>query len=153
MELIPYKQFGKLRLKQFAPPAEILEAPDCECEWMGGYWKSESIAQTQTHMERHEDTPKETGGLEVDFSDTPESAALAILDAIRLPLRHGMTLREVRSVLGVPETVDVFVADRKSYNFTIGTQYPYRVSATVHETDGLIFVTVIRKDVLRRCDG
>jgi len=54
-------------------------------------------------MSRHDDTPEETGGLEVDFSELPESAVPAIFDAIQLPLRRGMSFEEVRSVLGEPE--------------------------------------------------
>ena len=150
MELISYKQFSKLRLKRFVPAdADILEAGDFE--WMGGFWISECLRFT--HMSRHEDTPRETGGLEVDFSEITGHAASAIFEAIRLPLRRGMTLREMRSIMGDPDDVDVFVADRKSYNFTVGLQYPYYVSATVHKTDGLIHVTVIRKDVLSKCDA
>src|SRR5688500_17872882 len=113
MELIPYEQFAKLRFKQFAPPgAKIIELD--ATEWMGGFWIDEGIGLTS--MRRHEDTPDETGGLEVDFSELSESAALAIFYATRLPLRPGMTLHEVRSVLGEPEHTDVFVADRKSYD-------------------------------------
>jgi hypothetical protein len=150
MELISYKHFAKLRMKQFAPPnVEVIELDGCE--WMGGFWINEGIGLT--HISRHEYTPKEAGGLEVAFSELPESVTLAILDAIGLPLRPGMTLKQVRSVLGNPEHTDVFVADRKSYAFTVGSQYPYHVSATVHKTNGLIWVTVIRKDVLSRCDA
>jgi hypothetical protein len=150
MELIPYEQFGRLRLKQFVPPdAEIIE--DEGYEWMGGFWINEGIGFTS--MSRHEDTPTETGGLEVDFSELPEGAASAIFGAIHLPFRRGMTLEEVHSILGESEHTHVFVADRKTYDFTVGSRYPYYVSVTVHETDGLIYVAVIRKDVLSKCDA
>jgi hypothetical protein len=150
MELISYEEFGRLRMKQFVPrDAEVIEAD--ACEWMGGFWINEGIGLTS--MSRHEDTPSETGGLEVDFSELPESAVAAIFDAIHLPLRPGMTLEEVRSVLGAPEQTHVFVADRKSYDFTVGSQYMYHVSATVHDANGLIDVVVIRKDVLSKCDA
>lgn len=149
MELIPYEQFGRLRLKQFVPVGtEVLEADGYE--WMGGFWINEGIGFTS--MSRHEDTPHETGGLEVAFSELPESAASAIFNAIHLPLHRGMSLKEIQSVLGEPEETHVFVADRKTYDFTVGSRQRYHVSTTVHDEDGLIDVVVIRKDVLSKCD-
>ena len=150
MELIPYEQFSRLRMKQFAP-AHIEVSEGDGFEWMGGFWIYEGIGFTG--VARHEDTPDEAGGLAVDFRELPKSATSAIFDAIHLSLRQGMTLEEVRSALGEPEHTDVFVADRKSYDFTVGSRNPYHVSATVHETDGLIYVAVIRKDVLSKCDA
>lgn len=150
MELIPYPQFSRLRMKQFAPAdAEVSETDGHE--WMGGFWIHEGIGFTG--ISRHEDTPDEAGGLAVAFRELPESAVLAIFDAIHLSLRPGMTLEAICSVLGEPGHVDVFVADRKSYDFVVGSRYPYYVSATVHESDGLIYVAVIRKDVLSKCDA
>jgi len=150
MELIPYEDFSRLRMKQFAPAGiEVSEGDGYE--WMGGFWIHEGIGFTG--VARHEDTPDEAGGLAVDFRELPESATLAIFDAIHLPLRPGMTLEEVCSVLGEPEHTHVFVADRKSYDFTVGSHFPYHVSATVHDTHGLIYVVVIRKDVLSKCDA
>ena len=150
MELISYEQFGKLRLKQFAPPeAEVFESDGYE--WMGGFWINEGTGFTS--MSRHEDTPEETGGLEVDLLEFPESAVSAIFEAIQLPLRRGMSFEEVRSVLGEPEKTHVFVADRKTYEFTVGSQQRYYVSATLDDADGLIYVEVIRKDVLSKCDA
>ena len=150
MELILYEDFAKLRMKQLAPGKEVHESDGWE--WMGGFWINEGIFGF-TSVSRHEDTPDEAGGLEVAFGELPESATLAIFDAIHLPLRQGMTLQEVRSVLGEPEQTHVFVADRKTYDFTVGSRHPYYVSATVHDSDGLIYVAVIRKDVLSRCSN
>jgi hypothetical protein len=117
----------------------------------GGFWINEGIGFTS--VSRHEDTPDEAGGLVVDFSELSESAAQAIFDAIKLPLQPGMTLKQVRSLLGEPEHTDTFVADRKTYGFTIGSRYPYYVSTTVHKLDGLIYVAVIRKDVLSKINN
>jgi len=149
MELISYEDFSRLRMKQFAP-ADMEVSEGDGYEWMGGFWIHEGVGFTG--VARHEDTPDEAGGLEVDIRELPESATLAIFAAIHLPLRPRMTLDEVRSIVGEPERTNVFVADRKSYNFTVGSRYPYHVSATVHDTDGLIYVVVIRKDVLSKCD-
>ena len=61
-----------------------------------------------------------------------------------------MTIEQVCAVLGEPEKIHEFTEDRKTYDFTVGSVFPYHVSATVHEGNGLIYVTVIRKDVLAR---
>ena len=151
MELITYNEFAKLRMKQLVPAdTEVIETHGWE--WMGGFWINEGF-RFCTSLSRHVDTPDEAGGLEIDFRDLPQSLVLGICDKIHLPLRPGMNLEEVLSILGQPEQTYTFVADRKTYDFTVGSQYPYHVSATVHETDGLIYVTVIRKDVLSRCDA
>jgi hypothetical protein len=151
MELITYKEFAELRMKQLAPAGtEIYETDGWE--WMGGFWVNEGI-HGFTSLSRHEDTPDEAGGLEIDFRDLSPSDVVTIFDRIHLPLRPGMALEEVVTVLGKPEQIHTFVADRKSYDFSVGSLHPYRVSATVHDTDGLIYVSVIRKDVLSKCDG
>src|ERR1044071_3940898 len=86
MEIIPYEQFARLRLNQLVPP-DIKIAEANNWEWMGGIWVNEGIGFTS--MSRYEDTPNETGGLEVDFSELPQDAARAIFAAIHLPLRRG----------------------------------------------------------------
>jgi hypothetical protein len=151
MDLISYQEFARLRAAQFLPDGTPVYQND-GYEWMGGFWINEGI-RGFTSVSRHEDMPDEAGGLEIDFSDLPQSAILSMLDTIHLPLRPGMTLQEVQSFLGEPEHTDVFVADRKSYDFTVGSRFAYHVSTTIHEKDGLIHVAVIRKDVLSKCNG
>jgi hypothetical protein len=150
MELISYNDFGRLRAAQFLPAGTPIYQED-SYEWMGGFWINEGIYGF-TSVSRHEDLPNETGGLEIDFRDS-RTPILAMLNAIHLPLRPGMTLQEIQSFLGEPEHMDVFLADRKSYDFTVGERFLYYLSATVHETDGLIHVVVVRKDVISKCIG
>jgi hypothetical protein len=148
MELIPYPEFARLRMNHLAPGRQIFESDDWE--WMGGLWKNEGI-RTCTSVSYHEDMPDEAGGLEVDFRDLPGADVLAIFAAIHLPLRPGMTLQEVCAVLGEPEETHMLVHDRKTYDFTVGSCFPYYVSTSVHQADGLVYVAVIRRDVLSRC--
>jgi hypothetical protein len=151
MELIPYNQFAKLRLKQFVgSDVEVTEGDGWE--WMGGHWINEGISSF-TSFSRLKDTPEETGGLEIDLDELPASSARAILGAIQLPLRSGMKLEEVYAVLGEPTKKDAFgkhVHDRQTDEFEVGSKEAYYVSSTVHNDSGLIYLTVIRKDVLSR---
>jgi hypothetical protein len=68
VELIPYTQFSKLRLRDFLPnPTTVAETTDWK--WMDSYWLNEGIGFTS--FSRHVSTPDETGGLEISFSDLP----------------------------------------------------------------------------------
>lgn len=150
MEIIPYAKFARLRMNQFVPlGTKIFELSDYE--WMGGVWVNEGI-RGFTGMSRHRETPDETGGLELSFPDLPPAAALAILDALQLPLRPGMKFEHVVAALCEPKRTHVYTADRKTHDFNVGRSNPYHVSTTVHLTDGLIYLTVIRKDILAKCD-
>lgn len=137
-------------MKQLVPAGTPVDEMDAT-EWMGGFWICEGMSGF-TGVFRHEDTPDEAGGLVIDFRELSPSDIARIFETIHLPLRPGMTLEEVRSVLGEPEKTQLFVADAKSYDFTVGSQYPYHVSANIHDTEGLNCVDVIRKDVLSKCE-
>lgn len=149
MELIPYSEFARIRLQQFCAVG-VAESDSADWEWMGGFWYCDSIGFTW--FGRLRDMPEETGGLEIDFSELPESAWSSILASLHLPLRVGMNCNAIRGILGEPVETLAFVADRKTYEFRVGLQHPYRVSCTVHEDAGLIFVSVIRKDVLTKIE-
>ena len=65
-------------------------------------------------------------------------------------LRAGMTFDSVVRTLGQPSKTLSFVEDRKTYEFTVGSEYPYGVSCTVLADGGLTFISVIREDVAFR---
>src|SRR5262245_50986568 len=133
LKLISYAEFGRLRAAQFASAGTPIYQSD-GYEWMGGFWINEGV-HAFTSLSRHEQTPNETGGLEIAFREPSSAEIEAMLGAIRLPLRPAMTLQEVQAVLGEPERTHIFVADRESYDFTVGSRESYYVSVTIHETD------------------
>jgi len=147
MQLIPYEQFAKLRLRDFVPDdTAIGEAADWE--WMGSRWHNEGIGFTS--FSRHASTPDATGGVEISFSELPQDCIERLLSAIGLPVRPGMSISEVLSVLGSPRATRQFVADRHTYEFTAGTPQPYVVSCTVTDGEGLTYVTAVRPDLVNR---
>lgn len=153
MELIPYNQFAKLRLKQFVDGRTQVNEMD-GVEWLGGYGISEGIRGSDFF--RWEKTPNETGAIAVYCADIPENVERKILDAINLPLRSGMKLEEIYSVLGKPTETDVFkghLGDRQSDEFVVGSEQPYRLSVTVHTTDGLIYIAIVRGDILSNIEA
>ena len=53
-----------------------------------------------------------------------------------------MTLEQIRAHLGDPVSEETFVADRKTYYFSVGEPEAYRVSCTVQHEGGLIHAVV-----------
>lgn len=150
MELISYDDFGGFDIGRFAQPGRGVVQQD-GYEWRGGLWTCEAVGAF-TCVCRHESMPSVVGGLEMDFRELPERDTLAIFETLHLPLRPGMSLQAVQAVLGEPtERVD-YIEDRRGYSFDVGSLYPYEVGCIISDSVGLIYVSVIRRDVLSKCD-
>jgi hypothetical protein len=153
MELIPYSQFAKLRLRHLFPDAPDVSEMD-GYEWLGGYGINEGCRGADFF--RWEETPEETTGIEL-FSDLlAGERAEAILEAIKLPVRFGMMSDQVNAVLGKPEKRDIFgdhLKDRQTDEFTIGSEHLYHVCTTVHEETGLIALAIVRSDLLSKIEA
>ena len=117
----------------------------------GGIWTNESVGAC-TGVSQHQSMPGVVGGLEIDFRDLSEKDTLAFFNALHLPLRPGMTLHQVQAVLGEPKEPVDFIEDRRAYGFDVGSRHPYEVGCIIRDSAGLIYVSVIRKDVLSKCD-
>jgi hypothetical protein len=150
MELISYEEFGKFDIRPFAKN-DVGVVEQNGVEWRGGIWTSESVGAC-TCICRHESMPDVVGGLEIDFSDLSETDTLTFFNALRLPLRPGMSLQEVQAVLGEPKERVDFIEDRRGYGFYVGSHNPYEVGCIIRDSVGLVYVSVIRKDVLSKCD-
>lgn len=147
MEMISYSEFGRLRLRDFCGD-EVSESESPDWEWMGGQWYCDGVGFTWFGCLN--DKPKETGGLEVDLTELPERVSSRIFESLHLPLRAGMTFESITSVLGYPLKTQTYIEDRKTCEFRVGSTHPYGVSCTVLDNGGLIFVSVIREDVVSR---
>lgn len=144
-EMIPYTEFAKLRLDQFCSGG-ITKTGAPIWEWMGGDWYCDAIGFTW--FGRLNRSPDETGCLELNFSEVSSRESENILSAIQLPLSAGMSLEAVREVLGEPNETISFVADRKTYEYRVNSEASYRVSCTIQNEEGLIFLSIAREDVL-----
>jgi hypothetical protein len=80
----------------------------------------------------------------LDFAEFPAAAASAVLQVIDLPVRRGMTAKELRAVLGEPVAERRFVADRVTYEFAVPGPPRYNVSGTVLKRGGLTYLVVMR---------
>jgi hypothetical protein len=149
VQLLPYTQFGRLRLRSYLP-ATIEITEDHRWEWMNGTWLYEGIGFTW--FGRLETAPEETAGLEILFEEIPDDAAKRILAAIGLAVLPGMSFDQLTALLGPPQETEIFADDRKTHVFLIGSPNLYQVSCTVHETMNLIHVSIIREDVRRELE-
>ena len=149
-KLVSYSDFSKLRLDQFC--AGTIERTGAAIwEWMGGEWYCDGIGFTWFGC--LDGMPNETGCMEIHLSELPQSEAEAILAAIGISLTAGMSFESVSEIFGEPFDVESFVDDRKTYVFQAGADDTYKVDCTVQDTDGLVFVSVVRNDVLQRIDA
>lgn len=137
--MIGYERFAKLRLKQFLPAARLTRLRDWEYEdrtWVGeadGFSEWLRLADDAEHLR----------SLALDFTRFPPRAARRVLAALDLPLRDGMTVTELASVLGRPRKTLRFVPDRRSYEFMTGGKEPFRISCTVLAQGGLTYLGVM----------
>lgn len=145
--LPPYNALGSMRLRALLHGDDRLVEHD-GFSWMGGQWIYEGVGFTW--FGRLEDQPEITQGVEIAFDEISPDIAARILGALGLPLCSGMQIEQLNEVLGQIETTERFVSDRATYNFRVGTPESYQVGCTVHETDGLIHVSLIRSDTRRR---
>ena len=139
-DLIPYATFGRLRLADILP-RDMEAEPRIDWEYMEDLWVGEGFGFTE--FLRLEEDPEVVRSAAVDLAELPPAVSAAVLDALRLPLAPGMRLGDVNARLGEPESVERFVPDRTTYNFTCGVGDRYAVSCTIHETGGLVYVTVL----------
>lgn len=150
MKLIHYSQFAKLRLHQFCK-VDLVESESADWEWMGGLWFCDAIGFTW--FGRLREKPNETGAVEIDLSALTARQSASILAALRLPLRAGMSDKAILKILGEPWKTVTFVRDRKTHEFRVGARQRYQVSCTVHNKKGLIFISVVREDVVSKIEA
>ena len=147
LDLLPYSEFGRMRLSSFVPPGtEIVE--QSYFEWMGGLWLHEGIGFTW--FGRLMAQSDQTAGMEVFFEELDKASIERILRFLRLPLSPGMKPEKLHDLFGWPSTTKVFTSDRKTYSFRIGHGDQYQVGCTVQDEGGLIHLSVIRSDIRRQ---
>lgn len=135
---VSHHVFGRMRLVDYLP-ADTVESID-SWEYLEREWRGESSGFTE--WLRLVSDPEILRSAALDLVALPRSASAAMLTALVLPLRLGMTTDEVIAVLGAPRETAAFVSDRKTYYFRAGSSDIYEVSCTVHRDSGLIYLTV-----------
>ena len=137
--MISHSKFHALRLSQFRKDAEIAELENWE--YYERIWVGEAIKFSE--WLRPVDDPEALGSLAIDFNEFPKPAANRVLKAIGLPIRPGMSLEELKAVLGDPVKTLRFVPEQTTYNFLTAEPESYAVSCTVQKEGGLSYLTVM----------
>ncbi|MET8906655.1 hypothetical protein [Micromonospora sp. NPDC004551] len=135
---ISHDAFGRLRLAHFVA-AEHLEQLR-GWEYLERCWVGEASGFTE--WLRLESAPEVTRSVAIDLVALPEPTAQSMIDALRLPLRAGLDQQEITGVFGEPTGTERFVPDRVTLVFRIGAAEPYELTCTVHEEQGLIYLTM-----------
>lgn len=137
--MISYDRFGTLRLTDFLPHAQIAELSDWEFDER--LWVGEAVGFSE--WLRLEDEPEILRSLAIDFSEFPCAAVEEVLRTIDLRIQGGMTFEQLRTILGEPYETLRFVDDRISYEFLSQEPHPYKVSCTVLNEGGLVYLVVM----------
>lgn len=152
MELIPYQQFGKLRISHFYPKGTQLfldESDSTECAI--GRAATEGLAFTYFAWRANE--PGMTAEVALDFrQECPPEAGIRILEAIRLPLRPGMSLHEIQQILGSPEVAQLSSEEQGFVRFVCGERWPYFVGCHLKKGQGMTGIIIFRKDYARSAE-
>ena len=139
--MLSYVELASLRLRDFlGPGAQIVEHDGWD--WMGQEWWYEGVGFTW--FGRLEAAPNETVALELNLEELSNQKAELITGAIGLRLTQGMTLNAVVAELGPSLSLQQYVKDRVTHQFSVGQSDLYRVSATIHTTRGLIHISAVK---------
>lgn len=137
--MIPYADYGRLRLASFLPDADLAQLE--RWEFQNHVWAGEALGFSE--WLRLEDDPDVLRSLAIDFSEFPAYAAEAVLQTIQLPVRAGMPLQDLDRLLGPRVAEHCFVADRVSCDYFTPEPHRYRVSCTVLNDGGLSYLVVM----------
>ena len=144
--MIPYSQFGQLRLCDLLDATTEIVSLD-DWEFMDRMWVGE--AHGFTECLRLQTDPNVTRVLVIDFQDVSESESDALLTALDLAITRGDTVDTISRHLGIaPFETQQFVNDRKTFEYRVGLEEQYYVSATILNNGGLVYLAIMRHDYL-----
>ncbi len=141
--MITHHDLAPLRLKDFLPQTDRIEAVD-GWEFMDKVWLGEVYGFTEWLRLRED--PEVLRSVSLDLADLDQETADRILSTLQLPLEYGMELEEVNGVLGEPSGQVQLVPNRITYEYLVGNQEKYYISATIDRLDGLVYLVAIAKE-------
>jgi hypothetical protein len=141
--MISYERFGSLRLSHYLPEADIVRFDQWKFD--DRMWAGEAIGFSE--WLRPEDDPETLQSLAIDFKKFPADTAERVLRDIELPVSPAMTFEQLRATLGEPAEVSRYVRGQADYEFISPEPYPYRISCTVADDGGLVYLVVLVRQV------
>lgn len=141
MKLIPYSEFGKMRLARWFPDDQFLEDED---SWYGLI--NEGVRGID--FMRSTAVPDETFHINIDLLDCPFEVRDQILELIQLPVEAGCSFETVRDLLGEPLTYRHIRRQQTSFcEFQSDGPESYKISCVITDADGLAKIRVQRADI------
>lgn len=153
MELLPYKEFSSLRMKEFWPAS-------AQIDWFTsyttllGYANCDGEMHGYAHFIRDNQAPDDLGGIALEslgVDSCPEGAADRLLARLNLPLAAGMSIDQVIAHLGEPASRSLIEPNMEIHlEFDVGRAWPYHIVCIVWPDKGLQYIAVVRKDLYDR---
>ncbi len=141
--MITHQELAALRLKDFLPQADEIEEVD-GWEFMGKIWMGEAYGFTEWLRLRED--PEVLRSVSLDLADLDTEVSDQIVARLQLPLEYGMETDEVNEVLGEPLGKVQSVPNRITYEYAVGVQEKYYISATIDHQDGLVYLVIMTKE-------
>jgi hypothetical protein len=138
---ISYEEFGELRFLDFFPRTDAYKE-----DHDGGLESGIGLACTEGYLDTVFTSPVDVEWQTAEMllelgTDCPEKEGHALLDALGLSLRKGMTYTQVKENLGVPKE------DEPTWLvFLTGDEFPYYVGCLITD-QGLHRVWICRQDL------
>jgi hypothetical protein len=126
--MIAHHDLAPLRLKDFLPQTDRIEEVD-GWEFMDKVWLGEVYGFTEWLRLRED--PEVLRSVSMDLADLDQEIADRVLATLQLPLEFGMEFEEVNQVLGEPAGQVQLVPNRITYEYLVGNQEKYYISATI----------------------
>lgn len=146
-EPIRYGELAKMRLRDFLGEGAEIDVEESGMTVVVGLGGYEGLGET--FFEWRQGEPYQTAGVTLDLghdSFLPESAALKIVDTLRLPVKTGMTASELIGIFGTPESDKPGRSGLRLLSFVCGQPDEYRLGCAVDEREGLVHLFLARKD-------
>lgn len=140
---LSYEEFGKLRFLDFFPRTDDYEEDHDDAINTGI-----GVASTEGYsLDAGFASPAgvlwQTSEIMLNFrGECPAPEANALLAHLGLGLCKGVSVAEALKSMGSPEK-----ADTCYLRFVVGRDWPYYVECQFLENDGLIWVSIVRKDL------
>jgi len=136
--MISHNDFHSLKLKNFYARTDIEIVSSYE--YMDELWCGETLGFTAFLALKND--PSNTRCLTLDLSYPEGQLYSDIFAQIGLKLRAGLSSVELESMYGNANEIFQFQNDRLTYEYHLEGINPYSLSCTVHNSKGLIFVTI-----------
>lgn len=136
--MISSAAFKALNLSDFCVLEVVEQASGYE--YLDSYWQGEVFGFSAS-LQLEDNAASKC--LILDLSNKADALGERVLQALELDIAKGDKLPHITGILGEPIAKHQFVKDRTTYEFSTRFDVPYSISCTIHNSKGLIFISLI----------